>query len=60
MRHPAYTVRYSVAPTNSALLAIILYTPVSTTLVYNDREFSPFHDINGCVRLFKYRVRTAQ
>ena len=39
MLHPAYTVRYSVLTTNSALLTII-FNSVSTTLVYNDKEYS--------------------
>ena len=39
MRHPAHTVRYSVVPMNSALLTII-FTSVSTAIVYNDKEYS--------------------
>jgi hypothetical protein len=40
IRHLAYTVRYSVVPTNSSLLTITLYSSVVTKLVYNDTRYS--------------------
>ena len=41
MRHPAYTVTYSVVQTSSSLLTITLYTIRSEkkTLVYNDTKY---------------------
>jgi hypothetical protein len=45
MRHSGYNVRYSVLPINSSPLTITLYSSVITTLVYNDKVFSPFHDV---------------
>ena len=42
IRHLAYRVRYSVVPINSALLTIMLYSSVITTLIY---IFSPFYDV---------------
>jgi hypothetical protein len=38
MRHPAYSVRYSVVSIKSSLLNITLYSSVITTLVYNDTK----------------------
>jgi hypothetical protein len=45
MWHLVYNVRYSVVPINSSLLTIKLYPSVITTLVYNDKVLSPFHDV---------------
>lgn len=60
MRHPAYTVIYSVAPINSALLTTILYTSVSTTLIYDDTEYSVRFMTLTIVFDYLNRVRTAQ
>jgi hypothetical protein len=38
MRHPAYSVRYSVLSIKSSLLIITLHSSVITTLVYNDTK----------------------
>jgi len=59
MRHPAYTVRYSVVPINAALLTII-FTSVSTTLVYNDEEYSVRFVTLTTVFDYLNTVRTAQ
>ena len=40
MRNLVYNVRYSVIPINCALLTVILYYSVRTTLVYNDTRYS--------------------
>jgi len=44
MQHLVYSVKYSEVPINSLLLTITLYS-VRTTLVYDDKIFSPFHDV---------------
>ena len=43
MQHFVYSIRCFVVPVNSLLLAMILYSSVITTLVYND--FCLFHDV---------------
>jgi hypothetical protein len=42
MQNPAFNARYSVVQINSSLLTITLYSPVRTTLAYND---TIFHDV---------------
>ena len=43
MRHLAHSVSYSVVPINFSLLTTTLYSPVITTLAYNDTK--SFHDV---------------
>jgi len=40
MRHPIYSVTYSVVPINSSLLTTTLYSLFRTTLIYNDTNVS--------------------
>ena len=40
MRHLVYNVKDSVVAINLSLLAIALYSPVITTIVYNGTKFS--------------------
>jgi hypothetical protein len=40
IRHPAYSVKYSVVPIISPLLTITLFSSVITTLVYNETKYS--------------------
>jgi len=57
MRHLVYSVRYSVVPLSSSLLNITFYSSVIKTLIYNDKIFSPLHDITrlNCI-LFLNRM----
>jgi hypothetical protein len=43
--HLLYSVRYSVVTINSSLLTITLFSSVLRKLVYNDKIFSPFHEV---------------
>jgi len=45
MQHLVYNVRYSVVPINSSLLTVTSYSSDTTTLIHNDKIFSPFHDV---------------
>jgi hypothetical protein len=40
MQHLVYNVKSSVVAINFSLLAITLYSPLITTVVYNDTKFS--------------------
>ena len=44
MRHPVYSVRYSMVPITSSLLTITLYCSAVTTHVYSDKKIS-FRDV---------------
>jgi hypothetical protein len=39
MRHPVYIVDYSVVPSNSSLLTLMLHSSVRITLVYNETQY---------------------
>jgi hypothetical protein len=43
--HLIYSVKYSVVPIHSSLLTVTLYSLVITTLILNDKIFSPFHGV---------------
>ena len=45
MRRLVYNVRFFVVPINSSLLTITLQPSVISTLVYNNKIFSPLHDV---------------
>ena len=45
MEHLTYSANNSLVPVSSSLLTTTLQTSVRTSLVYNDTNLIPFHDV---------------